>query len=1090
MIEIFTKKDGGAISIFLSLILIPVLAFTGVFIDWSRAELMMSVAASNADMALNTVLTNYDKELSDYYGLMASCQNIDQFMEVSEQYYMKSMNSEIVDQKYFDAVWEDIEEIVGNVEKTATGEEGAWTDDWDDPNAINFLLASKDSSTADISAATTDSNLANPVFMKAQIVEFMKYRAPVGLVESIIQELIGYKEELAEADKDEKLQTQERQVYESESKFMNTLYETYTNILSYEKCSITNELLIAYTDIEPYKIAYEDVHKRMLKNYTGINLASYPQSGFTYKFSTGNFDITAVFNTKDSISKAITDAHNASNTFAQKKTALINVTETNLKNIGIDTDLTKIDTMYRYQFVSQMHTAEYKKAVDEYIAASKEVVKKYNTLVIIDKDEDKKVKGILTGNSITLADSTKTYEEHLDRIKGELENYYKAYISTDDAWKDLTTIETYRKVMKIISESPWIKDSGSATDNDLYKMRDEDKETILGVSVEINGRIGKLQEAIDYLEKLETNATDLIEEYKVYKNGGVDENGNPIAGYDTWKSTAESYDSNYSKNIKDSSLKDDPLYVAQDYINETTLTAFKDKIIEMKTLLQDIQTYLKDVKYFDVPIKDIVTIEQMIEASKSQEAIKGKFTEAEFESAVECKLTKPEKAPEIKNSNSPEFKKDVSSDAYKVYEYVMEVAEFSKKEVNEEDGQKKFDSYDNKGKTNKDSPNVSTGPSITTGDIKSKYEKEHKAEFPSQFTGQASSVDLLAGIIDLVGSFGSGLSTALTDCRDRLFVANYCMEMFSHAAYENEAKYNYMLENSSSYAGIDGLSTMIALQAKLEFDKLVGGDDSEVNKMMTSDDPKITQNKSLTNKMINADNNFAYQRELEYILYGGSNSSNMAKISGEIFTLRYTLNLGPGIVFYWKDPDLTMLSGSISAATLGVVPEPLVRMVLILVLIAAESLNDVELLLAGIPVKFIKTDEKEWVFEFSLLDVVVEEGMEDVASKGKNKKGDLGMFQYSDYMMIFLLLQLTSEDKGKADGVYKRIGDVIQANMREKIINSSDFMLSKSITQFKMDFSITASPLILNLGIYADYADNPNAITQWRTVTGSMARGY
>lgn len=51
MLEIFIKKNNGAVTVFLSLILVPVLAFTGVFIDLGRVWLAQGIAASSADLA-------------------------------------------------------------------------------------------------------------------------------------------------------------------------------------------------------------------------------------------------------------------------------------------------------------------------------------------------------------------------------------------------------------------------------------------------------------------------------------------------------------------------------------------------------------------------------------------------------------------------------------------------------------------------------------------------------------------------------------------------------------------------------------------------------------------------------------------------------------------------------------------------------------------------------------------------------------------------------------------------------------------------------------------------------------------------------
>ncbi len=60
------KKDGlrkGAITVFLTVILVPCLVFASVFTDLSRVELAKARAVSAADLSLNAVLANYDPDL-------------------------------------------------------------------------------------------------------------------------------------------------------------------------------------------------------------------------------------------------------------------------------------------------------------------------------------------------------------------------------------------------------------------------------------------------------------------------------------------------------------------------------------------------------------------------------------------------------------------------------------------------------------------------------------------------------------------------------------------------------------------------------------------------------------------------------------------------------------------------------------------------------------------------------------------------------------------------------------------------------------------------------------------------------------------
>ena len=102
--------------------------------------------------------------------------------------------------------------------------------------------------------------------------------------------------------------------------------------------------------------------------------------------------------------------------------------------------------------------------------------------------------------------------------------------------------------------------------------------------------------------------------------------------------------------------------------------------------------------------------------------------------------------------------------------------------------------------------------------------------------------------------------------------------------------------------------------------------------------------------------------------------------------------------------------------------------------------------------------------------------------------------QYSDYLTLLLYFKISDEsESGEANTVYKRIGDVIQSNMAEKIYkDSSDkFKLSNCITQFSLNYSAVVKPLVFNLGIYNGYGvEALLSDKKWRTIQGNMVRGY
>ena len=69
--------ERGAVSVFLTLVLVPCIVFTCIFGDLSRVQLSQAAAASAGDLALYSLMSRYDEALKEYYGLVASCQNID-----------------------------------------------------------------------------------------------------------------------------------------------------------------------------------------------------------------------------------------------------------------------------------------------------------------------------------------------------------------------------------------------------------------------------------------------------------------------------------------------------------------------------------------------------------------------------------------------------------------------------------------------------------------------------------------------------------------------------------------------------------------------------------------------------------------------------------------------------------------------------------------------------------------------------------------------------------------------------------------------------------------------------------------------------
>ena len=65
------RKTGRSICVFLTLILVPVLIFSGIIVDASRLFASKTVVSGAGDLAMNAALAQYDKMLKDSYGLTA-----------------------------------------------------------------------------------------------------------------------------------------------------------------------------------------------------------------------------------------------------------------------------------------------------------------------------------------------------------------------------------------------------------------------------------------------------------------------------------------------------------------------------------------------------------------------------------------------------------------------------------------------------------------------------------------------------------------------------------------------------------------------------------------------------------------------------------------------------------------------------------------------------------------------------------------------------------------------------------------------------------------------------------------------------------
>lgn len=149
----FFYKNRGTISVFLTIILVPVLIFGGMATDASRIAMSKVVISDAGEMAMNAGLAQYNEELHDEYGLLVMKQSPESMKDELKKYFDGSLN-------------------------------GTGLDGTDGYKKILDLLT-ENFKTINVQG----SEIYQTEVEKQQILEYMKYRAPVCLTELVVDKL-------------------------------------------------------------------------------------------------------------------------------------------------------------------------------------------------------------------------------------------------------------------------------------------------------------------------------------------------------------------------------------------------------------------------------------------------------------------------------------------------------------------------------------------------------------------------------------------------------------------------------------------------------------------------------------------------------------------------------------------------------------------------------------------------------------------------------------------------------------------------------------------------------------------------------------
>ena len=344
--------------------------------------------------------------------------------------------------------------------------------------------------------------------------------------------------------------------------------------------------------------------------------------------------------------------------------------------------------------------------------------------------------------------------------------------------------------------------------------------------------------------------------------------------------------------------------------------------------------------------------------------------------------------------------------------------------------------------------------------------------------------------------------------RDRLYTLEYIMKMFTYETSALEGIYNMGRQDVED-------DNIYMLNVGGEMKEIAPGTADEVyNNQWNSEEGSwgeerltFTQNKSMTNKMQNWTNNYLYGSEVEYILYGGDIEGSRDAMAGTLMFTRFGLNMAPVLKFYWNKQFVHNVATGISGATSGIVPVPIVKLVICMGICAAESAVDLRYLKAGLPVIFYKKDpEKQMFIRFPTIDpiefvnnmktrtgfsgeLISKSTLDFTPSEDSDGDNELTCMSYSDYLRMFLLIGLhTSEEN-----IYKRTADVIQINMshNSELDGYDSFEMKNALTGFQMNYKVQVEPLLLKIPFAKQYGSeeviNSNV---WNVISGDMIRKY
>ena len=897
----FWKNTKGAVSIFLVIILVPMMTVSSLFVDASKVKLARGVAESAGDLTLNTALTDYDTTLKDMYGLFATAQDTKDLFGKLEDYYKTCIISSGVNDEDADAY---VDQIMAQLGLVAGGDKTA---DILNMQLIDFNVSKKDKA-----------NLANASIIKKQLVDFMKYRAPINTGLSFISALQSF----STLSKQTELVDKRKEYYEEQSNVMDNAQMAWGYINKYNKSGfVTSGSYFSdmKTKFSNYSGNYDSIARKIIKDlydtqsYVGFTYYAYTISKEEIVVEDGTKKMVPIFYTnsaktakKDNYTQYTTYSSSHKATAENIKTAL---NEYNTAYEKVKENQNKLlpynGNTYGLQYLVQTNRGNLYK---NWVMSMATLYEKYCALrhaVTYSGNNDEGVSVMTTSEKLFRESTTHPYSWYYN-------NFMKNFDELTDVYNE--KLSEYSSTLQVYANNiGYAADITSTAEkiSQLYK--------------EINAYRTTISDAKD-------NLTEAVR-FLGYVYNGVKSGGTLEQKKGAWKNVANDDDLSNTSMARQDLAEIDSLST---YLNPTDVRKLIDRlnniIGHLNTLLGQIDSYT----YFGTKIGEISDYSTFINILKSNIGDGNLKSIPTDKTALDNQINAwvngkfvIGNAVDVSWENQSGTQPNLIKDKLNFYSYLYThfnsgavSTNTTEKPENKENGEdfynnikSKTDSNATKSASGTDSGNVSTSnelnsvagrPSLNAGSDAKTASAEVK-------TGDSAAKNTSASLSSMFSSLSTAVIGMGVDLRDKLYVSDYILSMFSYDTIEKE----FAVKNPGA-------------ELKLQ---------------------------SLTLNPIDAKHNFAYGKEVEYVIYGGSNASNLTKAYGSIYGIR----LGFNLIYAFMDSSIRdtafAIATPISAATLGVIPVPLIQAAIVIGIACCESALDLVDLRNGESVPLFKNNQ-------------------------------------------------------------------------------------------------------------------------------------